>query len=251
MIFYFTGTGNSEQLAKEIAAKTGDRVINITEAVRSKKYSYTVSEGENLGFSMPVYFSGVPHIVKEFLEKADFTLKGENYVFSALTCGAVTSDTGKMLSKLLLKKGVRTDAEYGITMVDNYIYMYGISDEKGARAKLKQAESEIEKIVSSVMNKEKGNLNSVHGPSFMSYLMYPMYTLFRRTKPFYVKDNCISCGKCERECPEEAIELINGKPVWVKSKCTHCVRCIHSCPVKAIEMGKGTEKRNRYMNPYV
>ena len=68
MIFYFTGTGNSEQLAKQIAAKTGDKVVNITDAVRNKEYTYTVSEGENLGFSIPVYFSGVPHIVKEFRE---------------------------------------------------------------------------------------------------------------------------------------------------------------------------------------
>lgn len=251
MIFYFTGTGNSEQLAKEIAAKTGDKVVNITEAVRNEEYTYDVAKGENLGFTMPVYFSGVPHIVKEFIEKAGFTLGGDNYVFSALTCGAVTSDTGKMLSKMLLKKGIKTDAEYGVTMVDNYIYMYGISDEEGAKEKLKQAESEIEKIIDGVQKKEKGNLNSVHGPSFMTYFMYPMYTFFRKTKPFYVKDNCNSCGKCERECPEKAIEIKNGKPVWVKDKCTHCVRCIHACPQKAIEMGKVTEKRNRYMNPYV
>ena len=113
MIFYFTGTGNSEQLAKEIARKTGDKVINITEAVRNEQYSYIVSDSENLGFAMPVYFSGVPHIVKDFIEKADLTLEGDNYVFSALTCGAVTSDTGKMLSKMLLKKGIKADAEYG------------------------------------------------------------------------------------------------------------------------------------------
>ena len=136
-------------------------------------------------------------------------------------------------------------------MVDNYIYMYDISNEDGAKEKLRKAEGEIERIVLSVMKKEKGNLNPVHGPSFMTYFMYPMYSLFRKTKPFYVKDNCTGCGKCERECPEKAIEIRNGKPVWVKNKCTHCVRCIHSCPQKAIEMGKGTEKRCRYMNPYV
>ena len=251
MIFYFTGTGNSEELARKIAAKTGDKVVNITDAVRNEEYLYNISEGENLGFTMPVYFSGVPHIVKVFIEKAGFTLSGDNYVFSALTCGAVTSDAGKMLSKMLLKKGIKAQAEYGVTMVDNYIYMYGISDEEGARAKLKQAESEIEKITEDVLKKEKGNRNSVHGPSFMTCFMYPLYSFFRKTKPFFVKDSCISCGKCERECPERAIEIINGKPQWVKSKCTHCVRCIHSCPVRAIEMGKGTEKRNRYMNPYV
>lgn len=251
MIFYFTGTGNSEYLARKIGEKTGDKVVNITNALRDKSFNYTLLKGENLGFSFPVYFSGVPHAVKEFIEKASFDLQGDNYCFSTLTCGAVTSNTGKMLSSLLEEKGIKIDAEYGCAMVDNYIYMYGISDENGAKAKLQRAESEIEKIVSLISKKDKGGYNPVHGPKVMTTFMYPLYKLFRRTKPFYATDSCIGCGKCERECPEKAIEIKDGKPVWIKSHCSHCVRCIHACPQRAIEMGNTTKKRNRYMNPYV
>ena len=251
MILFFTGTGNSQYLANRISEKTNDCVISITDALHEEKFNFIVSEGENLGFVMPVYFSGVPKAVKDFLKKANFSLKGDNYVFSALTCGGLTSGTGKMLSSLLSQKGITVSAEYGIKMVDNYIYMYSISDEKEAIDVLKGAEDEIQKIALSVCEKKKGIMNSVHGPSVMTKFMYPLYKIFRKTKPFYVNGNCNGCGKCERECPEKAISVKSGKAVWVKKECSHCVRCIHSCPKKAIEMGKKTAGRNRYMNPYV
>lgn len=251
MIFYFTGTGNSEYLAKKIAEKTGDKLVNITEALRSESYSYTLQKGENIGFAMPVYYSGVPHAVKVFIEKAVFNLLGDNYAFCALTCGGATSNTGKMLFDLLKDKGISQGAQYGVVMVDNYIYMYDISDEDGNIRKLQKARGDIEKIALMVSNKDKNGYNPVSGPAVMTKFMYPLYEVLRRTKPFKVSENCIGCGKCERECAEKAIEIQNGKPVWVKSRCSHCLRCIHACPQRAIEMGRQTKNRNRYMNPYV
>lgn len=52
-----------------------------------------------------------------------------------------------------------------------------------------------------------------------------------------IVDDCISCGACEPECPNQAIS--SGDPLYVidAQRCTECVgaydtpRCIEVCPV--------------------
>lgn len=48
-------------------------------------------------------------------------------------------------------------------------------------------------------------------------------------------DGCTGCGKCERECPENALTLGDDKTITVKTKnClgTACYRCQFACPAK-------------------
>jgi len=55
-----------------------------------------------------------------------------------------------------------------------------------------------------------------------------------------ITEECISCGACEPECPNEAID--QGDPVYKidAEKCTECVgaydspKCIEVCPVDGV-----------------
>ena len=69
MIFYFSATGNSKYVAKQLAINTSDALISITEAVHADKYTYATKAGESLGFVVPVYFYGIPDVVVKFIEK--------------------------------------------------------------------------------------------------------------------------------------------------------------------------------------
>jgi ferredoxin len=56
---------------------------------------------------------------------------------------------------------------------------------------------------------------------------------------YYITDECILCGACEAECPNEAIS--EGEDLFVidPDKCTECVgffdtpQCYEVCPVEA------------------
>jgi ferredoxin len=56
---------------------------------------------------------------------------------------------------------------------------------------------------------------------------------------YKITDDCISCGACEAECPNEAIS--EGDTIYVidPKKCTECVgayessKCAEVCPVDA------------------
>lgn len=74
------------------------------------------------------------------------------------------------------------------------------------------------------------------------------YPIFVKSKKFYTKNTCISCGKCEKVCPTKNIIIENKKPKWDK-KCVHCMACISRCPTCAIEYGKHSIELPKYTCP--
>lgn len=61
------------------------------------------------------------------------------------------------------------------------------------------------------------------------------------------KDKCIGCSHCMRNCPTQAIRLIDGVAVMRLENCIDCGRCYLDCPVKAISiMQDDFEEIRRY-----
>ena len=52
--------------------------------------------------------------------------------------------------------------------------------------------------------------------------------------PYRITDDCIACGTCEPECPEEAIREGEEKYVIDPDKCQECGQCADVCPQEAI-----------------
>ncbi len=48
-----------------------------------------------------------------------------------------------------------------------------------------------------------------------------------------ITEDCIMCGACEAECPEEAISEGDDKYVVDAAKCTDCGSCSDVCPTDA------------------
>lgn len=47
---------------------------------------------------------------------------------------------------------------------------------------------------------------------------------------YKITTDCISCGACEAECPEEAISEGDGQYVIDAAKCQDCGSCAEVCP---------------------
>lgn len=63
MIFYFTGTGNSLYVAKEL----NENHISIPQVIRQEPLVFTA---DSIGIVCPVYGHEMPKMVKEFIRRA-------------------------------------------------------------------------------------------------------------------------------------------------------------------------------------
>lgn len=57
---------------------------------------------------------------------------------------------------------------------------------------------------------------------------------------------CIQCGKCARECPEQAISQ-NAKGTYTidKKKCIACGKCVEVCPMHTMVLAPGAASASK------
>ena len=78
MVLYFTGTGNSLYIAKQIE----EEPVSIPRAIHREPLEFTA---DSIGIVAPVYGHEVPSMVKDFMKKARFHT---DYFFMILTYGS-------------------------------------------------------------------------------------------------------------------------------------------------------------------
>ncbi|WP_238919154.1 EFR1 family ferrodoxin [Clostridium sp. YIM B02555] len=254
MIFYFSGTGNSLQIAKNIAEYNGEQLISIAAEMKKEKkvFDYNLKENEVIGFVYPTYAWAPPEIVLEFISKINFNNYKKNYVFSVATCATSVGNLMKVLSSSLEKKNIMLDSGFSLIMPTNYITSKNIDPKEIVDKKLLEAEDSLKYINKVIKDRKKNGFQIEKGtmPLFLSSIINLLFNKAgRSTKKFYANDNCIGCGICESVCSYNTIK-VEGKPKWGKD-CAQCLGCINLCPVKAIQYGKGTEGKERYKNPNI
>ncbi|MEA3332506.1 MAG: 4Fe-4S binding protein [Pseudomonadota bacterium] len=52
---------------------------------------------------------------------------------------------------------------------------------------------------------------------------------------YVITDECVACGTCAEECPEDAISESGDVYVIDQDKCIECGACVDVCPTDAIE----------------
>lgn len=106
MIFYFSGTGNSEWVAKEVAKAQNETICFIPEVMQKKEFYYRVSEKEKIGFVFPIYSWGPPKLILDFIKLIQLEIKYNNYVFFVCTCGDDIGLSKNIFVKALSAKGI-------------------------------------------------------------------------------------------------------------------------------------------------
>ena len=235
MIFYFSGTGNSAWVARQLARLTGDDACDIT----TLKELPDLDSNRQIVFVFPVYAWGTPEIMAEFAKKLP---KPQAFTFCVCTCGGDAGLAMKQFSKVY-----PLNSSYSLVMPNNYIIGSDTDDEGKIRQKITAARVELERISGEIRRQEKvyrvheGGLAGVK-----SHLANFGFNKFARSAKLFLAENiCNGCGQCARNCPAHAITFQDRKPVWA-AQCYQCLRCINECPQQAIQYGKSTAGRRRY-----
>lgn len=247
MILFFSGTGNSEYVARKIADQTGFRLHSINDSLHKEEQAFIVSE-DPLVFVTPTYAWRIPKVVEEWILSTEFS--GNRKAYFVMTCGDDNGNAEKYLELLCLKKDFKYIGCVSVIMPENYLAMYPVPEEGEAIQIIRRSDSLITKIAEDirshrVFEKKKIVLSDRLKSGIVNTCFY---RFFVHAKKFTASDSCIGCGVCVDQCPLNNIRLQDEKPIW-SDRCTHCMACICHCPTQAIEYGKISKGKRRYTCP--
>lgn len=244
MIFYFSGTGNSQYAAMQIARHTGDELVSINQCLKENRRGEYQSE-RPLVFVAPTYAWRMPRVVERWIREARF--QGSRDAYFVLTCGGGCGNAAAYARGLCKEKGLRFCGLAPVVMPENYLAMFHTPSEAECRSILAAAEPRIAALAEAVQ------AGAPFPPSAVSLAdrlesgpVNPLFYAFSvRDRGFSASNGCVSCGKCALRCPLNNIAMEDGRPVW-KGNCTHCMACIGGCPAQAIEYKAKSRGQHRH-----
>ena len=246
MVLYFSATGNTEFIAKELARRTDDDCLNLIDRIKKGDLSPVYSE-KPFVICAPIYVCEIPRFMAAFLKKLPF--EGSRDVYFILTSGGYCGPAGNLLKKIFKKKKMTCHGHAEFKMPRNYVASdsYPMLEKEETEKRILDSYNQLENVAADI--KAGNKLTARHVFLFETLITLPLNPFWCKykltAKAFYVKENCIGCGKCEKVCPLNNVQMVDKKPVWGK-QCTHCMACISNCPVRAIEYGKITPKKEPY-----
>ena len=244
MIFYFSGTGNSQFAAKQIATQLDDELVSVNNCLKKgEKRKFTSKRP--LVFVAPTYAWQMPKVMEQWILETEFD--GNSDAYFILTCGGSVGNAANYAQKLCEKKKLRFLGLAPVSMPNNYVALSNTPDQAECAVILEKAKRRVSSLCASIQNaKPFPNASISLKDKIYSRLVNALYyPLFVHDKGFAASDSCTSCGKCAQRCPLNNINLADGKPVW-NGNCTHCMACIGGCPTEAIEYKSASKGNRRY-----
>ena len=116
-IFYFSGTGNSLAVARDIADKTNGKLISISSIMGRESIE---TNADMIGIVFPTYYEpygGVPLIVRKFARKLENI--DSKYIFAICTYGSASVKALDYLDKIITSRGGRLAAGFTVNMPNN------------------------------------------------------------------------------------------------------------------------------------
>jgi Pyruvate/2-oxoacid:ferredoxin oxidoreductase delta subunit len=247
IIFFFSGTGNSFDIALRISRKIEKTdIVNIA----SSKKLPNLDNYKRIGLIFPVYGFTMPNIVSKFISLLS---KNSNaYYFCIVTLGGAGLGAEYRIHEAFDRKNIELRYITHIYMPENYIITSMVAADKIINKTLRDSEKNVGRIADDIIKYTKKKpwksifYNMVKKISREETEQWPL----RAKKKFIINGNCIMCKKCIKICPVENIKIIEEKIIF-EAHCECCLACMHSCPKEAINYGTKTIGKKRYINPNI
>ncbi len=242
MLFYFTGTGNSLYVAKQLDKNP----ISIPQVIHNETLCF---QDKKIGIVCPIFGHEMPNMVKEFLNKATFSAE---YFYIILTYGRRHGGAAELANELVKDLGIKANYINTIIMVDNFLPSFDMNEEKALDKKvneqIKKVKKDIEdrkcKIQTATQEDRKAHAEFIERSAKMPKDAF--INLFKIT------EKCIGCGICTKVCPAGCYHIEKGKAVQCSDGCQTCMACIHNCPQNAIALTMPEKNPNaRYRNEHI
>jgi hypothetical protein len=153
-LYYFSGTGNSLRVARDLAEALGDTdVVAIPQAIHHP----ALPPVDRVGFVFPVYAWGLPLIVARFCQQ--FQAPASTYCFGVATCGGSAGGTLAQLERLLAAQGLTLALGAVLRMPGNYTPLYGAQSDNTQRKLFNRVKTRIPELAADIRAGRTGKIN--------------------------------------------------------------------------------------------
>ena len=226
MVFYFTATGNSLYVAKQLEKEP----VSIPQAIHTDSLHF---QDETIGIVCPVFGHEAPPMVKEFMRKADFQT---DFFYMILTYGNRHGGAAELAEALCRECGIRPSYINTLLMVDNFLPGFDMNQQTKLDKKVEEQIAAIQTDISSRRQyiQPAAETDRAAHQEFLSRSTMPPEERWKNI--YQVSDSCVGCGICTKVCPAGCWTVQYGRAVYQGDGCQCCMACIHACPQKAIGM---------------
>ena len=209
MVLYFSATGNTEFIAKEIAKRIDDECLNLLERMKKGDNSPICSE-KPFVVCAPIYVCEIPRFMASYLKKQTF--EGSRDVYFILTSGGYCGPAGELLKRIFRAKKMTCHGYAEFKMPRNYVAgdAYPMLEREETEKRITESCARLDEVASDIMAGNK--LKARHVFLFETLIPLPFNPIWCNrkltAKDFRAEDGGLGCGTCVKLCPLNNIKLV-------------------------------------------
>ena len=238
IIFYFSGTGNTELVVKKWQSECHSFPLEIKKIEEVNNETIDLSEYDKIGIAYPIHAFNAPRNVLKFAKKI-VPSEMKKRVYIIMVSGeymTVNHSSALKLGSILKKRNYFIESDYHYIMPYNMIFRH---TELRAYQMFKTMNDLVVLDVKEYFEENKPHHLKKHRfiRPFIWALRIEQVFAPINGKTYRIKEKkCIKCMKCVNSCPTNNIEYKDGKFVF-HGRCICCTRCSFNCPTDAFKIG--------------
>ena len=244
LTIYFSGTGNTEYIAKLFSKKMSATCLSIEEDV---DFHEKIQVNDTICFCYPIYGSRVPAIMRRFVARHGKILKGKKLIV-LVTQALFSGDGARVFTDMFPAEYMEVVYTEHFMMPNNICNFFLLKQESNKKIEkiLKRAEARVEGVCQNIKNNKRrrrgysgfskflGGFQGIPWQGKSSCLKVNPYSMEgRAAKSVQIDCDCTACGLCIKICPMKNLTLKDDK-VIPRNRCIACYRCVNRCPHRAI-----------------
>ncbi len=243
LIFYFTATGNSLYVARELAGESG-QLLSIPQIIKGEQLDF---EADEIGFVFPDYAASAPLMVREFVSKAHFKAQ---YIFSVITFGNFAANVADWWDDFCKEKGLQNHYINTLLMVDNYLPVFDMNEQMKIDKKISENLTQIVNDIASHREYVSHVDADDRMKEWLKRLQESHFPMEAERLLRLNTETCIACGTCAAVCPHGNFRMTDTHAEFSGS-CEYCLACVHACPQKALTLERERNPHARFRNENV
>lgn len=234
-VIYFSGTGNTEFIAKKINDELENNNIEVDminiEKVKLKTEDYR--KYDSLIIGSPVYVERYPEILLKYIKNIPKDYENKCMLFTTQGLDRPTTSFQYFINRFPYLNVTYCES---IPMPNNFFnFMFERLPEEEEK---KIVAGSMELCKTAVNNFLQGKTNfypvkriKVIGINIIYKMFYPFIAKIMTKKIKIDTTKCVKCRLCEKRCPVNAIKIVDK--VTINKNCLMCQRCMSNCPKDA------------------